>query len=893
MAMPNLRLLTLGKHIPTAWIENGGIYLELIEMPAVTRNFGEITDINEIKADSYLDLQVKRTRRSEQALLPFMTSCTNEFDLILENQFNSFPFKGQLVSAEKEFRVRIKRLKDHWSLKIGKKKVDQYALGSFDFTPSNVEAVWAKDIWADTDELVQFPMANYGRTVAKAIDGGLYAKDEFSWYVEDFRPFFSLFGTLKAIFCQEGWQLRSSLWETSWGRSVWFYGLATDFYKQKVGDKDPSRWGKALNFKAEFVPTVAFPNLSSANGVLPFTDVSATNNYDYGGNFTLRSLILLNGGSFWQNPLVFTHEYDFFIDVTIANNTAAQITVIISIELEKSTFSGSIHDKIEYEVDVPASGSVTLSRKWETNVYENDRARVMCNGGQIVQGSKFWGQVRGRHLYRGDEIELSDIVNKDLEAMELLRSLVFLCNGKIKEDYANKIIWIDPPEDGTLLINETSAKFNGHFEPELLDIRPEVVGGSVEANFDDPVSKNLIIRFQSSSDINTLDAEKDTLYSTKVEYDNGAEGEDELTCPLFEPTPNVWVPQGPIGHDFNTSSFNNGKGLLVPSLCEVDEGRGEQPNYRVVVYHGLVQQEARDLPQRLLAPFKWESPNIATSGFLRVDMPYAAQSPDAYVVLRDAKNSGSVVFGERQNDLFTLHWQKQLYSRSSRLKFSGLLNWDFAQANEFLFNKRALLDDSGQTFQVELTSIDDIDFQSNLAIPFSARVVRCRQNIQPCQCKTTSQLMFQFFAQPPSGSDTQLYNINSFEVDGTRYISSSQNLGTRTTQTIGGIQVVTNLVNLLNAANAPFFTFEAAINPDVTTVDQGKWFKVTYPSCVKFTIVLGVQTPSTPYLRLWTEKGLWRFDSSEGTWNQLPTLLPYPNPANVTTNSPKTACDAC
>ena len=275
--IPRLTLLSYPGLFPEDFKVDGRLDLELVEAPRYTRQLIELVDIDQLRVDAYLDVNVFATPKTVLALRHSWVKCLNNLQCELAVAGTTFNLTLIVIGEEDDqFIIRLKRPANSWIEKLNKDSIQDLNLGQFELTLDNITTQWSQGgVYQDLDIPMVFTLGHYGETAARLLDSGLNALVPDGLYVEDCRGYISVLGILQQMFCEAHYKFRSPFLESEAGRRLWMYLGGPYFYKNEIG-----YWGAKMNFRAEFVPTVDIPFWVSTSGKIPFNNSSIDPNYN-------------------------------------------------------------------------------------------------------------------------------------------------------------------------------------------------------------------------------------------------------------------------------------------------------------------------------------------------------------------------------------------------------------------------------------------------------------------------------------------------------------------------------------------------------------------------------------------------------------------------------------
>ena len=896
--MPRLTILNYPGLFPEDFKVDDRLDLELVEAPRYTRQLIELIDIDQLRVDAYLDLNVFATPKTVLALRHSWIKCLTNIQCELAVAGITYNLTLIVIGEEgDQFIIRLKRPANHWIEKLNKDSIQDLNLGEFELTLDNITTQWSQGgVYQDLDIPMVFTLGHYGETAARLLDSGLNALVPDSLYVEDCRGYISVLGILQQMFCEANYKFRSPFLESEAGRRMWMYLCGPYFYKNGI-----SRWGTALNFRAEFIPTVEIPFWVSSSGKIPFNNSSLDPNYNNGGTWV--DAVFSPGfsdGSWFVNPRPFTHEFTFEFGINIWNPDTDLISVELIIELYD--VDDVKYDEKLFIYDVNPDEKKILQGTWETNVWRGGKAYIRSNFGTVLGGSWFKGTVRGKFHYLGDLVEIAATL-ADIKQLEVLRGIIGTINGKLEIKEAEKEVWLHVPDDVDVVSTLGSTSVEGFYRQyEYEDATANVVPNSLKFSSNEPSFKRYVrLKFKDSDDPSVPEDEKNTLHSHLIDYGPGLDdtAEDSIENSLFSPTIDVILPN---------TVFESQDGLWVPSLRDTDEPQlSVNPGFRILVSQGFVAQTRRQLPEYHadaedfdIVKFNFEqyAEVTAKEGGNATMFLYLSQKPIARLWPVGNRGMGTVVYGDTSQDLFQLFWQRELSEKRPNNTMQALYTFDRTTALGFNFRKQQLLYHKGQPLLLRPVAIKDIDMGKDTPLLLEFTKGGCLPTFSPCGCAKKTGIWYQHYSNAFGSHNPLNTFVTFFEVDGIQYVlpGAYVPLGDANIITLNGFDYATNLVDALNTLNIPDFTFNyKTAGGSVPTDDRRYWFEISYPSCQRFTIML--QEIGIDEVNRWliTEEGVWIWNPDQLYWSQDRDVFSpnYPVPLNIVETKPARPCDIC
>ena len=551
--------------------ENGGVYLDLqvgsdVE---ILKSKGELTDINQIKIDAVLAITIPKSDLNKTVLGHFFCFGTIDRDeKPLEIRFTIsgevMPFRLLTVTGKSDsactYDIQVNYEDDHWATLAGDCPICDVDFGEyaeFELNTENIIDTW--DIydlnspmsWQDGSPLYMFPPVNYGQGISQA---------------KDFRPWFSLTGMMKALFKKIGWKLDAPILETEYFRSKWMY-LSPESYGTPV-ELNLDQYA----FYSEIKNYIHNPqNLSET--IVPFIEL-----HDPNGDYS--SITHYNG----NNNIIQELCIDYKFTVLSNNNTIEIIrrrqtpnpsapnsffystlaTIDLSLYDIGETISGRICTECDlFETDIAISSGTD-------NVYY----QVFIRDELEIERMSFYNRPKEYKYTNGDIITMKDTLDAECNALDVIKGVLHLFNGKIETDFCSKCITIRPPFD-----LDCGGEFvEGFYKVnEPVDITEMIICESHQSSLTNLNDKEsvCVFGFKESSD-SAVESQSSDEYQIldAVIQTNGLSGETkDKRNPVFEPTalaemPSLAIENGIphlpqlLDNDDGEESFDLGKRIM-------------------------------------------------------------------------------------------------------------------------------------------------------------------------------------------------------------------------------------------------------------------------------------------------------------------------------------------
>lgn len=541
-----------------------------------------------------------------------------------------------------------------------------------------LELSWANDAFYNgTNNPYYFNLVNYGRW-----------SNASSVVVEDFYPSLNIYYIIKQALCKIGWCLNSPHLESEEGRR-----LFTTIFRDS--------WNQTFN-----------PDFGTAIRSHGLVTVAVDFNED--DDIVIQAPVVDSGFyALAQAPDV----YRIFLPSAFGSDTCAKICASGSISdnggaangnlvftLQQSDFPAGIYSDVE-SIVVSLNTSTGWSGEvcWTKTIRPSEYYRVLVTASTsdsdftLPIGFKISVEPCDNKPYRGDVIEISDLIDCDKTALEVLEGYVHYINGKITVDYIKQCIGIHVPESIETFQGVLIEGF--HIDTNPIDLRGKVACKSetVDSNRFNG-NRFLKLGFKDGSDQWIEKQNLVDLWSKTIDRGPNKGYNEETTNnlnPIFEATA-----EGPLDNQ-----FTEGVAPTIPYMWDNQDGEfSKQIGIRILYNYGLIAQ--------LISPFgvglkTWIFENESQSA-----IPYGTQNTAELFV----DNHANVIYGDRVNDGFSRFYAQELGDTEAGQR-GYLIRINNCEFEEIDFRKSILINVDGSDCLVRLTEIKDFQKCSNVTTP--------------------------------------------------------------------------------------------------------------------------------------------------------------------------------
>jgi len=646
---------------------------------SITQNRTELTEFDQIADEAVLPLALPQTVKNNWFFRQYTSPgiVDNTFAEISVRASEGAVYLSQDViqylgqdDPNNSHSINLAKSDSFWLKGSKSLKLSDIDFGTFTFTKANIEAQWANPDYQTGDAFVNFWTTHWGENYTP------------TYYFEKHRPYLSVLGTLIQGFCALGWQFSSEVFESDWGRRLWWYHCDNDLFTYtNKGDAnynvqvtwDGATWTENLDNGAKFTPaTSRYQNSGTAGETIPMT-VSVTRTE------------------------------------TFTNPTGSGNTFFYEILLVKLDSVGTILETITELYTVAEGSTININRTYEINLNENEQieiqSRLQVGAGAPGATTPQTGTVVtftsiGDYYHDGDTITINEVVNQEFTFHDFLRGVIGLGDFKINTNYSNQTVEILPRTGTTIESTSVSGFLNDN--STAIDLTNKIVSNSLRSTIAKQESaRNIVYQFADSSDeyIDSLNLSDDApLYSRTVDLGFGNEKETEtVENPFFESTAD--------------NSLDN---ITIPYMWDNTEGNiSKEIAPRIVYAVGAVAQVAQG--QAATDGQQWNYDGNATA----TTFGYASQDPNSFYTdgVTVSSTTNSVMYGTESNDLYKTFIEKNLRTLRQSVTYEFLARLNINDWAALDFREKVKIYYRGFTFFAELIEKRDHLLGSNLPTP--------------------------------------------------------------------------------------------------------------------------------------------------------------------------------
>ena len=648
--------------IPTHLLTDGEFYFDLPEDYGIrkSKSRSELDTENKVSQEVALSFTLPRSPGNDY----FFADYTAAIDVWVWDNGEILEFDEIRLAETKDEGYEVEIYGSNWAEKLQSLRVRDVDLGEFEYTDAEIAAAWSDETIMATPTL-----ASYGGW-----------NQEGSATLKDLRMWFNLTKVMRACFCAIGWQFESSVWDVAPMNRI-FGMISGEHWYSYDGKQDPLRVTVGNNGSMSLDGTMS-------NLIFPDTIYDPFGLYD--------NILAFPGGYLYPSGTASQNEIDLNLRMSLvvelaetpANLPGATWSLILI--WSSAVTSGDII-LLEQIQGIPGEAQtiiVEIDFRIE-NVSEGDTFSVYAGytdnitpGGidypwSISPGGRLSFEPDPPRYIENDTINLGDLIDPNLNALDLFKGMQHMISGIIKPDFNTKTISLYPPYQTSI----DATVMEGFFLNSALDLTTKVQGGSlVKREITEQHERYLRLQFKESSDSFIESRKYPTQYWSKLVDTGGAKEETKtLENPIFEPTIERDTTVEEIGFLPDGSSVDATPALMA--LWDNEDGKlSKKLGYRVAYNHGLVEQlNSSGDPYQLV----YEGVAISEFGYLS-QWPTRAVSVAGFY---------RPVYGSSNGDFYTAFWRLKIVKDFYKKADFELLIWLTEQDyKELDFRKPVLVD---------------------------------------------------------------------------------------------------------------------------------------------------------------------------------------------------------
>ena len=420
-----IRVLKHSAFIPPYLInQTKGVFLDLPEDfdIRVTKQLEELTELSKIKQDVALTFDLDFSPINDLLLQKFAYHLRTEdiepLEVEIISQDARLPFNllycKDVDDTERKYVISIQG--GNWLSDLSELRLCDIDLGTFTYSEANVLASWA-----NTSDLVIFPIVDYGRTIMTA-----------DYTLKDLRPMFNVDKLIKAAFCAIGWNFNCEFYSSSRGSRLYNTLSPDDWFS--YGGKKGSGFSEL-----EVIPNFLLENLTN----IEFNVVTDLENrwvfqsglwgYNIEDTFEGDSLII---------------EINMTVDLHPPTNPADD-ALFFGLQVSSGSNFYLFHFATGPQFGQPIK-TIEINRTIEIDTVERPSLISFfgtyrdTNTATIGECRMKSGNVYFRnnppYIVEDDIINVADLLDCELTGLDILKAATHYINGKFQTDYAHLIV---------------------------------------------------------------------------------------------------------------------------------------------------------------------------------------------------------------------------------------------------------------------------------------------------------------------------------------------------------------------------------------------------------------------------------------------------------------------
>ncbi len=646
--------------IPSHLLTAGEFYFDLPEDYSIrkSKSRSELDTENKVSQEVALSFTLPRSPGNDY----FFADYLGAVDVWVWDNGEILEFDEIRLTETKDDGYEVEIYGSNWAEKLSRLRVRDVDLGTFEYTKAKILTAWA-----DTTAMATPTLASYGGW-----------NQEGSATLKDLRMWFNLTKVMRACFCAIGWQFKSTVWD-AWPFNRLYGYLSGQYWYSYDDKKDPLRIAATNNSPISFsglVDNLIFPNKTYDPFNL-YNSISNPGEYFYasGGqskidlHFRLKCKIQLpatpiDKPSATWSLLLYQFEaptdrlfFPFSEQYQGVPGESQTIDIDINFRIENVLAGTTFGMYVEYQDKITPGG---IDYPWT-----------------LLAGSELKFEPDPPRYIENDLINLGDLIDPDLNALDLFKGMQHLMSGIINPDFATKTINLYPPYQTRI---DTSV-MEGFFLNSSLDLTQKAQGGSmVKKEVTEQHERYLRLQFKDSSDEYIAKQNQAKEYFSKLVETTGTKEETKtLENPIFQPTIERDTTVEEIGFKPDGASVTATPALMA--LWDNEDGElSTDVGYRLAYNYGLIEQ----LNSTSVAfQFVYEGAARSQFGYLS-QWPTRRLSVD--VLYRP-------VYGASNGDFYTTFWRLKIVKDFYKKADFEILLWLTEQDyKEIDFRKSILID---------------------------------------------------------------------------------------------------------------------------------------------------------------------------------------------------------
>ena len=306
----------------------------------LTRNVEELTDLAQIKVDGALGFSLPDTEQNRKHLRPLIDPHLKERERWLNVEVQAgghvtdFTRLFVLEYSRGNYEVELRLPETHWTERAKNLLLKDIDIEDIELTEDNVTDSWDNAPYVDGNSPWVFPPAFYGVLMRGNFLG-----------IEDFRPWIWDLALLQQGFCQIGWEFRSSILESTAGRSNASYLIDNAYYTESTFTSENT---VIVEFERQGVNNVVWDIIQDPNGL-----------------FTAGIIGEFQRVGVWNIEIEYTVHPDSSGNVNslvlVRESFGGQQVTVISDPIQQSGVTSSIKNKRQAKVQLALEEFIIIS----------------------------------------------------------------------------------------------------------------------------------------------------------------------------------------------------------------------------------------------------------------------------------------------------------------------------------------------------------------------------------------------------------------------------------------------------------------------------------------------------------------------------------------------------
>ena len=576
--MSTFRLEILKPKNTTYLTSDGRLYLDVNKEQRLisTKQLSDLQEVNRLKRQIFREFTLPMTPRNVQVFREYGNANSFNFKNI-EPLEVSIGFKGFIWlnttlavtgfnDTTKSIDVIVYGTDYSWAGDLLKVKVHELDLGTLvNFSWQVIDGMHSqgKNLYSDGDLGAFVPFVNYGQTEIP---------DMYS--VTDLRVWVSPLNVLRKGFCKAGYSFKCPLLELDEWRRLWVYLLAEDFETKVLSTN--------LSFNAVLTSDLPIPQFVWGNPPLAYVifdnDVTEPA-FDVGNNYDS------NTGAYSGVTAV----CDYFADVTVTGSVDnLTLGAAISVKIRKrNVYTDLTQDVGSGSINLTSSSGTFNIKVTALDVFIDTYHEVFVEviginfTGTIDAGSSYYNRVVNANISVGDDLNIADLIDTDLNCLDLMRGFIELFNLKPEYDRVFNTVTFYPTD----VHYQPENTIKPYYLKEEIDLTDKVICDTLQGDVSKfELDRNYELRFKRYSGDYFANLPEHEDYADKVlDFGEGyVEGSTEVVNSFFSKTINVFD----YKHRF--SNFNNPSNPNMPATLP----------YLPTIWSGEADKETGDYPEK-------------------------------------------------------------------------------------------------------------------------------------------------------------------------------------------------------------------------------------------------------------------------------------------------------